>query len=338
MASSPLCRNIIGLNLGTSEEGIVLYRVLWNALPPGTQAVCVQYRITGGITPDWINAITNLQVDIYGNIEDSSFVVLANPVPDISYDIKAFSQCGGIAFETTFIFPSQVYSGSYLTDYAVYNICGNDAINLFSDIPFQDGAIMYTDVELTTAFTGASFIADAGNGIIHSINSGTGEVGAATAYSCNQSNAIQVMLSNNSSTICCDAITEVYSSGIAQEGSILYTDPALSIPVTTFDYVFFVNDNIIYNLDSVTGTIETDTGLTCAALGNFYQYSVVYGDIESATPVMLYTPGAFGNHAIMYTDCAMTTPLTTYNYISFKEEIRTIDDTTGEVGCIAVNC
>jgi len=333
-----VCRNIVGLNLGTSLEGIVLYRILWDAPPPYVQSVCVQYRETGGVLPDWITATTNLQVDIYGNIEDSSFVVFNAPLPDVSYDIKAFSQCGGIAFETTFVSPSQVYSGSYLADYAVYNICGNDAINLFSDIPFQNGAFMFTDLELTTAFTGSSFIADAGNGIIHAINSGTGEVGAATAYSCNQSNPNTVMLGNNTGTICCGTIETVYSSGIAQVGSTLYTDEALSIPVTTYSYVFFVNDNIIYNLNSATGVIGADTGVTCAALGNFYQYSIVYGDIESAVPVMLYTPGAFGNYAIMYTDCAMTTELTGYNYISFQEEVRTIDDATGVVGCIAVNC
>lgn len=331
-----LCSQITNLFLGINEGKIVLYKIDWNTPPTGTQSVCIQYRVTGD--PTWINATTNLSVDIYGNIPDSIFTILSNPAAGESYDIQGFNQCGSIAFETTFVFPEQIYSGSFLIDNVVYNICGNDAALLYSGEPFGVGVIMYSDIELITPLTGYSYIANVNTGTIYSLNSGTGEVGADTTYECGLAVANTVILGNDSGTICEGTIITVYSNEVPVIGDVLYSDLALSVPVIGYDYVLFFDTNLVYNLNSGTGVLGSSTGISCSAFGAYYSYSIVLSDIPTATPVQLYTSGSFGNGAIMYTDYALTTPLTGYNYISLNGEIRTIDSTTGEVGCLAVNC
>lgn len=335
-SSSSLCSIVSNIFLGISIDGISLYKISWNIPPSGTQSICVQYKVTGD--PTWINSSTNLSVDIYGNIIGSSFLVIDQPTHGTSYDIQAFNQCGSIAFQTTYTFPIQVYSGNYLLDNAIYNICGNNGTLLYLDSLFGVGAFMFTDMEMTTPLTGYTYIANVNNGAIYAINSGTGEVGAITAYACRQDTTNTVILGNNTGTICSGTITSVYSDGEAVVGSVLYIDLALSVPVTGYDYVLFLNENIIYNLNNSTGVIGSDTGLSCTANGNDYQYSVVYDDINDATLVKLYTNGSFGKNAIMYTDYAMITELTGYNFILFDSIIRVIDSTTGVVGCIAENC
>jgi len=336
MASYSPCSAIVNLYLATSADGIILTRLSWNNEPYGNQSVCVQYRETGD--PTWLNATTNLVVDIEGNIEDANFLVVQNPLPGVSYDVQAFNQCGSLPFATTFTYPTNFYSGNYMVDYAIYNICGNDTVILYHETEFGVGCFLFTDSDLVTPLTGYLFVADANSGLIYNVNTGTGEVGAISTYACRTQTSNTVIVGNNTGTICAGTIVTLYSDGEATVGSVLYTDLALSIPVTGSTYVLFLIDNIIYNLNTGTGVIGADTGLSCTANGNEYQYSVVLSDVEDASLVKLYTAGSFGNHAIMYTDYAMTTPLTGYNYIMFEGEIRTIDETTGEVGCLAVNC
>lgn len=336
MASSPSCSTVINIYLGISPDGIILFGLDWSTTPLGSQIVAVQYRVTGD--PTWLNAFTNLNVDIYGNIEGAELVVVGSPVAGESYDVQVFNQCGGLAYQTVFIYPEEIFSGSYLVDNGIYNICGNEPIVLYSNEPFDVGTVMYTNLAMTTPITGYNFIADSGTGIIHALNFATGVVGASTGYTCNVDTPLQVILGNNTGTICSGTIVEVYTSGIAEVGSTLFLDEALYNKVTGYDYVLFLDDNIIYNLNNATGVVGASTGLSCTANGGNYQYSVVLDDIADATPVKLYTPGSFGHYAVMYTDYAMTTELTGFNYISIDGIIRDINETTGVVGCISVNC
>lgn len=331
-----VCSQVTNLFLGINEGNIALYKISWNLPPIGSQVICVQYKVSGD--PTWINASTNLSVDIYGNISGSVFNIITSPISGTTYDIQAFNQCGSLSFQTTFTFQPQIYSNAYLIDNAIYNICGNDPVILYSSSLFGVGTVMYEDIELTTVLSGYTFITSVDAGFIYGLNAGTGEVGAATVYSCRQQTSNSVILGNNAGTICSGTITTVYSNGAAIVGGVLYTDLALSVPVTGFDYVLFLQDNVIYNLNNVTGVIGADTGSNCNANGNLYIYSIVASDLINATENKLYTPGSFGKGAIMSTDYALTTPLTGYNYISLNGEIRTINSTTGEVGCLAVNC
>lgn len=329
------CSAVTNLFLGLNSGSIALYKIRWDAPPIGSQSVCVQYKVSGD--PDWINASTNLSVDVNGNIA-SVLNIVTSPVANTTYDIQAFNQCGSLAFQTTFTYPESIFSGNFLVDYAVYVVCGGDPIVLYSNTAFAAGAVMYEDIELTTVLTGYYFIVSADSGFIYPIDPITGVVGAATAYSCRDTVANTVVLGNNSGTICSGTQTEVYSDGVAAIGSILYLDKALSVPVTGFDYILFIDNYSIFNLNAGTGEIGSDTGLGCTANGNMYRYSKVLNDIPSAAEVQLFTPGSFGKGAIMSTDFALTTPLTGYNYIALGGQIRTINSTTGEVGCLAVNC
>lgn len=337
MASfSSVCGQIGVANIATYNGGISLYAIQWQSAPPNSQVLLVQYKLTGD--PTWLNASTNLPVDIYGNIQNGRFEILSNPVLGSSYDVKVVPQCGGVPYETTFVVEPLLYSDNYVIDNALYNICGNDSVLLYSDVEFAPGAIMYTDAQLSAPLTGYSYIADVNTGIIYNLNPANGTVLTVTIYECRASTSGLYILGNNSGTICAGTIVTLYSDGVPTVGSVLYSDIALSVPVTGNDYVLFLLDNLIYNLNTGTGVIGAVTGVTCSANGNIYYYAPVLSDIPDAVPTKLYTPGSFGKGAIMYTDYAMTTALTGNNYISLNGETRTISTTTGEVGCLAVNC
>lgn len=338
MASSACIYDISFADLSIKGAGFALYKVTWANIPLGTQTVLVQYRVQGDVT--WINVSTNLQIDASGNLIGGELIILTPAVAGEYYEVRLVNQCGSLEYIQTFYYQSGVNSGYYLLDNGIYNICGNDPVPLFSNIPFAIGAIMYTDPGLTTVKTGFSLIANPENGIIYALNSGTGVVGASTGFGCNDTYTTLGKLANSTGATCSAVITYLYSDEIPVVSTILYTDVALTIAATGFDYVLFINDGVIYNLNNVTGAITAVNVAVCSASANLYQYAPVLNDVGLAAPTQLYTPGSFGRGAIMYTDSAMTTELTGQNFIAeqFSSIIYSIDDTTGLVGCIAVEC
>ncbi len=58
--------------------------------------------------------------------------------------------------------------------------------------------------------------------------------------------------------------TTVYSSSVTFEtGMTLYLDECMQIPVTGFNYVVLQFASEIYSIDSGTGVVGSNTGLTC---------------------------------------------------------------------------
>lgn len=336
MASTSCIYYVASAVISKSGSGFSLYSITWANVPPSTQTVLVQYRVQGDVT--WINVSTNLQVDLFGNIS-SPLTILASAAAETYYEVRFANQCGSLEYIQTFFYSSQLNAGTYLVDYGIYNICGNDPITLFSDIPFAIGAVMYTDPGLTDLATGNLYIAN-NNGIIYAINSVTAVVGAATGYTCNNSFETLCRLAASAGASCSAAIVSLYSDEVPTIGTILYTDQALSIPATGSAYVNVINQAVIYNVNSGTGAITSIDGTSCTANGALYQYAPVFGDVYGADALQLFTPGSFGRGAIMYTDYAMTTELTGQNFIAENESgiIYSISSTTGEVGCIAVEC
>lgn len=332
------CPSITSASIAQSGNGFALFGVTWEYQPLESQVVCLQYRVTGD--PTWINVNTKLVVDIYGNIENASEIILANAVGCESYDINIFNQCGSLAFTTVFVYPCRVFTNFYLLDNGIYNICGSTAVALYSSEPFAAGVTLYTNVGLTTNVTGYAYVALVSLGNIFALNISTGVVGADSTFSCNSTDTTRGMLSNNSGTICTGAIVDYYSSDNIAVGVKIFTDQALTIAATGFNFFLDLFENIIYNVNNATGVITANSGLSCTAAGNDYWYALTQEDVGNSASVKLYTVNSFGKGAIMYTDYAMTTPLTGYNFISllFSNTVYTISKTTGEVGCIAVPC
>ena len=335
MASSS-CPYITGANIGIKGLGFVLYKVQWQYTPLGEQSILVQYRKQGDVT--WINVSTNQKVDAAGNLSHGSLIILSSAEQDTTYEVRFVNQCGSLEYIQTFLYSVNLFSDNYLLDSVLYNICGNDPVTAYSNQAFGVGATMYEDAQLSTELTGYNYIGLASGGTLYNINSGTGVVGSATAYSCRDSFKLKAMYGNNTGTICNSTIQTVYADGSVEVGIFVFTDAAMSIPLTGNDYIVFVGDLIIYTLNNATGEVTGTSGSSCTGYSNYYNYSKVISDIPDATPTKLFTPGSFGKGAIMYTDVAMTAALTTYNYISLNGVIRTINSTTGEVGCLAEEC
>jgi hypothetical protein len=69
-------------------------------------------------------------------------------------------------------------------------------------------------------------------------------------------------LGNSSAAACAAPVRTLYTNGAPVAGvSFLYQDQALTTPTT--GYTFAIYSGIIYNLNSTTGQLGTDTGLTC---------------------------------------------------------------------------
>jgi len=331
------CPYITFANIAVKGGGFALYGVKWSSPALEKQAVLIQYRVQGD--PTWINASTNTQVDTFGNLIDIEKVILASAVLGETYEVRLKNQCGSIEHIQTFTYPAQVYSNSYLIDNALYNICGSDPVTLFSAEPFESGVTMYEDIGLTTPLTGFLFIDYNGNSIFN-INSGTGVVGAITAYSC-VLYSFQALLGNNAGTVCAATPITVYSNKITPTiGDILYIDAALSEVADGFDFVVLGNSPVKYNIDSVTGEILSLQGSSCGGYAAYYQVSKITSDIGTQTPIVLYSSTPFGKGAEMKTDDALSSAVTGFNYIKQVNGnvIRDISTTTGVVGCTSGEC
>lgn len=70
-------------------------------------------------------------------------------------------------------------------------------------------------------------------------------------------------LGNSVLGACGAGASTLYTGGSAVPGSILFTDPGLTSAIT--GYTFVVYAGVIYNLDSATGTLGSNTGATCSA-------------------------------------------------------------------------
>lgn len=338
MASTSCIYYVASADISNKGAGFSLYKIVWANTPVSAQSVLVQYREQGDVT--WINVSTNLQVDVFGNIEEGELVLLTPALTGIYYEIRFVNQCGSLEYIQTFLYSNKLNAGSYLLDNGIYNICGNEPVTLFSDIPFGVGAKMYIDQGLTIVQTGYNFIASQGTGIIYAMNFATGIVGSDSTYGCNGTITILAKLAASGAGTCSASISTLYSDEFPAIGAILYTDVALSVPLTGSTFGLIINQNLIYTIDTLTGELLTITGTTCTANGYLYQYAPVLNDVLSSGGLQLFTPGSFGKGSIMYTDYAMTTELIGQNFISENNSspIYTISSTTGEVGCIAVEC
>lgn len=256
------CPEVAAINASVVSGDIGIYGVIWSSNPVASQTVTVKYRLNG--TTTWIVATNALVLFPNGNVSGTSPYLITGLSEGLTYDVQIINNCGGVGFITQVTTPTgSVYTGSYLVDSVLYTICGNDPITLYSSAPFGPGVIMYTDIGLTTLASGYDYIADANNGIIYEINATTAVVGSATGNTCDSGISGTYKLGNDTGTICdADTIT-LYTNGAFGVGQVLYTDSALTTPQAGYSYVVNTATNHIYNLNSTTGAVGSDTGIVC---------------------------------------------------------------------------
>ena len=184
-----------------------------------------------------------------------------------------------------------------------------------------------------------SLCIDNNTGEIYTMNPLTGEVLADTGTSCNNGVANKVYLANAPDVVCSGVEVTRYTNGAFAIGGTLYTDASLTTPVTGYSYVLWHSGNDhIYNLNSVTGVIGSDTGLTCGAYsGSFRRSNTAIGTC-SAGYETLYSASPFAAGVTMYTDAALTTLATGYSYIEKNGDIYNINSLTAVVGAFDSIC
>lgn len=257
------CPDITNINVNSpSNSSIGIYGVTFVTTPSGSQTLTIRYRITG--TSTWSIATNSLLVFPNGNVSGSSPYLIPGLAAGTTYDISALNNCGGNGFlKQVTVQSSSVFSGQFLLDNIIYNICGESAVTLYSHVPFATGVTMYTDAGLTTPINGFTFIAPVAGGEIFTLNASTGVVGTDTGNQCNSGTPGVYILGNNLGTICGLSSTTLYTSGSFVTGKTLYYDSALTHIVTTFSYVVNTSTNHIFNLNSGSGVIGSDTGSQC---------------------------------------------------------------------------
>ncbi|HUM53185.1 MAG TPA: hypothetical protein PK431_15270, partial [Chitinophagales bacterium] len=213
----------------------------------------------------YTTATSALNIFPNGNISGTTPFVISGLTAGSTYDVFVGNNCGGSGFVQQYTMPSGVlFSGSFLLDSSIYNICGNGAVTLYSSVPFGVGVTMYTDMALTILATGYTYISDVSTGAIYNLNSTTAVVGSNTLLVCNGLSGVY-KLGGSTGTICSAGQVTLYTNGVFAVGGILYSDSGLSTPVTGYSYVVNTANNHIYNLNSSTGQIGSDTSLACTS-------------------------------------------------------------------------
>jgi hypothetical protein len=289
-ASPATCPDIGNTSLAMSGSDIGVYGVTWTpANPVSTQTVTVRYRING--TLSWTTATNALQILANGNISGSSPYAITGVDSGTTYDVWITNNCGGAGFIKQITTPTgTVYTDDYLLDTIIYNICGQSGVTLYSDAPFGTGVILYTDIGLTVPVTGYDYVAPVSSGAIYEIDNATGVVGDNTGSSCDGGTLGIYILGSDTGTICAGGQTNLYTDGAFAISGTLYLDSGLTSPVTGYDYVVNTANNHIYNLDTVTGVIGSDTGLSCSDNTVQITHTMAGISLTNVTGISGFTP------------------------------------------------
>lgn len=256
------CPDVNAINMSIVSGSIGIYGVIWSQAPTASQTVTVRYRVHG--TTTYSTSTNALLILPNGNVSTSPPYLIPGVTPGTIYDVFINNNCGGAGFVGQITVPtSTVYSGDFLLDNIIYNICGETPVTLYSSAPFATGVTMYSDAGLTVPVTGYTFISSTSGGNIFAINTGTGVVGSDTGSACNTGTSGSYILGNDTSTICSGGTVTLYTNGAFGIGSVLYQDVSLTTPQTGFSYVVNLDNNHIYNVNTSTGAVLSDTGLNC---------------------------------------------------------------------------
>lgn len=330
-----ICPDVTGINASIVGNNIGVYGLTWAQTPSAVQSVTVRYKRSDAT--NYTTATSNLLIYPNGNINGTSPFQIAGLTQGVTYDVQIVNNCGGSGATVQVTVPTgAAYSGSYIRGNTLYLLCVGSPVTYYTGAPFGIGQIVYTNSGLTIPLTGYSYLVDNNSGEIFTINSSTGEVLSNTGNTCNTGVSNDVILSNSTSGICGTAPVVRYTNGPFAIGGILYADAALTTPVTGSSYVLNLANGHIYNLNSVTGVIGTDTGLTCSSYSSGYGLENDPDLICSATSTLLYSSVPFATGVTLYTDAGLTTPITGYSFVVKKpttgEAAHYLSSTTGLVG------
>lgn len=255
------CPDITGINMSIVSGNIGIYGVSFNGPTTSAQTVTVKYRPSGG---SFITSTNNLLLFPNGNINGTSPYTIAGLTPGQTYDVQIINNCGGSGTISSITVPSSaVFSTNVLLGTISYLVCGGSPVTVYSNQTFGPTVQIYYDAGLTTPVTGYLFVARVSDGEIFNINNASGIVGADTGSNCSTGTPGSYKLGSAIPAVCSASNQTLYTNGAFAPGKVLYSDVALTHPITGFGYVVNLSTNHIFNLDSSTGIIGSDTASTC---------------------------------------------------------------------------
>lgn len=136
-------------------------------------------------------------------------------------------------------------------------------------------------------------------------------------------------------SICGETPVTLYSSLPFATGVTMYTDPGLTSPQTGFTLIAPLSIGQIFNLDTSTGVVGSNTGSTCSSgISGSYKVGNNLLTLCAGSSMTLYTAVSFGPGAIVYSDGSLTTPLVGNSYIESDATgiIYNINSSNGTVG------
>lgn len=132
--------------------------------------------------------------------------------------------------------------------------------------------------------------------------------------------------------VCGISPVTLYSSSTFGIGTTMYTDSGLTIPLTGNVYIVSSSGEI-FNINSTTGTVLSDTGSNC---NNGTVNSVKIGNnstiICENSFINLYTNGTFDTGGTLFRDSSLSSPVTGNVYVLFNNTIYNLNSTTGLIG------
>jgi hypothetical protein len=154
-------------------------------------------------------------------------------------------------------------AASYTLGNNTGTICSASSNTLYTNGAFGVGKVLYIDSALTTPVTGYAYVVNSVTGIIYNLDSSTGLIGVSTGISCTSvSNTVSLASTTNS--ICATGTTTVYTDGAFGVGKVLYSDAALTTPIS--GYLYVSRSGSIWNLNSTTGVVGTILVNSCGDL------------------------------------------------------------------------
>lgn len=143
------------------------------------------------------------------------------------------------------------------------------------------------------------------------------------------------LLDNATYTICGRSPVTLYSSVPFASGITMYSDVGLSMPVTGFSVISSVSTGQIFLINSLTGVVGANTGLTCSSgTAGTYILGNSSSTVCSGSPSTYYTNGPFAVGKILYNDPALSSPVTGSTFLVqvLTNNIFNLNTSTGQVG------
>lgn len=213
-------------------------------------------------------------------------------------------------------------------------ICNTLSEPFYTQGAFTIGKILYTDPFIATPLTGYVYWVETNSGTIYNIDSATGEVLSLQGSSCGVGTQGIYVLGNTIGIICGGDEVILYTNGAFGVGKVLAYNSNLFDEVTGYTYVVNTADNKIYNLNSTTGEVLSDTGSNCTGSGiaGTYKTGNNLTTICGLSTGTLYTDGQFTIGSFLFTDINLLTPATGFSYIvNSNNFIYSVNSGTGQV-------